>query len=126
MPHSQYSSIKLSDQWIHQNEIILKTMDQLTSKQDRDRLELINSMLFTLHALNQSVHGWQTWIQNLNFMSKFSVNELQEMEAGLVSTVRTFIEYDLDVTKRHESKIPQMRLGARKPKEEDHSTGMYV
>ena len=35
----------MSEQWIHQNENILKTMEQLTSKQDRDRLELINSML---------------------------------------------------------------------------------
>jgi hypothetical protein len=59
-------------------------MEKYASKQDRDRLELINTMLFTLHALNQSVHGWQKWIQNLSFMSKFSVNELQEIEAGLV------------------------------------------
>jgi len=78
------SETTLSDQWIHQNEIILKTMEKYASKQDRDRLELINTMLFTLHALNQSVHGWQKWIQNLSFMSKFSVNELQEIEAGLV------------------------------------------
>jgi hypothetical protein len=89
-------------------------------------LELINSMLFTLHALNQSVHWWQKWIQNLNFMSKFSVNELQEMEVGLVSTVRSFIEYDLDVTKRHENKIPQIRHEAREKKDEDDSTGMYA
>jgi hypothetical protein len=101
-------------------------MEQLTSKQDRDRLELINSMLFTLHALNQSVHGWQKWMQNLSFMSKFSVNELQEMEAGLVSTVRSFIEYDLDITKRHEHKIPQIRLGTREKQDEHASTGMYV
>ncbi|MHC4535577.1 MAG: DUF2153 family protein [Planctomycetota bacterium] len=116
----------MSDQWIHQNEIILKTMEQLTSKQDRDRLELINSMLFALQALNQSVHGWQKWIQSLNFMSKFSVNELQEMEAGLISTVRSFIEYDLDVTKRHENKFPQIRQGAREQKDEDGSTGIYA
>jgi hypothetical protein len=101
-------------------------MEEITAKKDRDRLELINSMLFSLHALNQSVHGWQKWIQNLNFMSKFSVKELQEMEAGLISTVRNFIEYDLDVTKRHENKIPQIRVGAREKKAKDDSTGMYV
>lgn len=101
-------------------------MEEITAKQDRDRLELINSMLFSLHALNQSVHGWQKWIQNLNFMSKFSVDELQEMEAGLVSTVRTFIEYDLDVTKRHENKIPQIQHRAEEKKNEDNSTGIYV
>jgi hypothetical protein len=48
------------------------------------------------------------------------------MEAGLVSTVRTFIEYDLDVTKRHENKIPQIRLGAREQKDEEGSTGIYA
>jgi hypothetical protein len=101
-------------------------MEQLTAKPDRDRLELINTMLFTLYALNQSVHGWQEWIQNLDFMSKFSVTELQEMEAGLVSTVRTFLEYDRDVTKRHEHKIPQMSDGDRKPLDNDASTGIYV
>ena len=116
----------MSDQLMRQIEIILKTMEQLTSKQDRDRLELINSMLFALHALNQSVHGWQKWIQSLNFMSKFSVNELHEMEAGLVSTVRSFIEYDLDVTKRHENKILQIRQGAREKKDEEGATGIYA
>jgi hypothetical protein len=83
-------------------------------------------MLFTLQALNQSVQGWQKWIQNLSFMSEFSVDELQEMEMGLVTTVRSFIEYDLDVTKRHENKIPQIRVGARNKKKKDDLTGMYV
>jgi hypothetical protein len=101
-------------------------MEKYASKQDRDRLELINSMLFALKALNQSVNGWQKWIQSLNFMSKFSVNELQEMEVGLISTVRSFIEYDLDVTKRHENKIPQIRQWGRKQRDEDGSTGIYA
>jgi hypothetical protein len=101
-------------------------MEKYASKQDRDRLELINSMLFTLQALNQSGHGWQKRIQNLNFMSKFTIDELQEMEAGLVSTVRTFIEYDLDVTKRHENKIPQIRHRTKEKKDEDDSTGLYA
>ena len=101
-------------------------MEERTAKQDRDRLELINSMLFSLHALNQSVHGWQKWIQNLSFMSKFSINELQEMEAGLVATVRTFIEYDLDVTKRHENKIPQIRRRVEDKKDKDNPSGMYA
>jgi len=125
-PPAHCSEIKLSDQWIHQNEIILKTMEKYASKQDRDRLELINSMLFSLHALNQSVHGWQKWIHNLSFMSKFSINELQEMEAGLISTVRTFIEYDLDVTKRHENKIPQIRRRVEDKKDKDNPSGMYA
>ena len=101
-------------------------MEERTAKEDRDRLELINSMLFSLHALNQSVHGWQKWIQNLSFMSKFSINELQEMEAGLVATVRTFIEYDLDVTKRHEHKIPQIRRRVEEKKDKDNPSGMYA
>ena len=101
-------------------------MEERTAKQDRDRLELINSMLFSLHALSQSVHGWQKWIHNLSFMSKFSINELQEMEAGLVATVRTFIEYDLDVTKRHEHKIPQIRRRVEEKKDKDNPSGMYA
>ena len=101
-------------------------MEKITSKQDRDRLELITSMLFSLHALNQSVHGWQDWIQNLDFMSQFTSTELQEMEAGLVATVRTFIEYDLDVTKRHEHKLPQIQPRAREPQKTDESTGLYA
>jgi hypothetical protein len=96
-PPSHCSGIKLSDQWIHQNEIILKTMEERTAKQDRDRLELINSMLFSLHALNQSVHGWQKWI-----------------------------EYDLDVTKRHEKKIPQIRRRVEEKKDKDNPSGMYA
>jgi hypothetical protein len=108
----------LSDQWIHQNEIILKTMEEITAKRARARV--------SLHALNQSVHGWQKWIHNLSFMSKFSINELQEMEAGLVATVRSFIEYDLDVTKRHEHKIPQIRRRVEEKKDKDNPSGMYA
>lgn len=124
-PISYNRKIELSDQWINQSETVLKTMKTIITKKDKDRLEIINSMIFALTALDRSIHGWKHWIQNLDFMSGFTKEELQEMEKGLINTVRHFIEYDIDVTKMHDSKIPRIRVTPKRKKEEE-SSGIYV
>ena len=104
----------MSEQWISQSENILKTIEKFTSKKDRDRLEIINTMIFTLNSLDRSIRGWRGWIQNLTFMSRFTTKELQAIEEGLLKSVRTFIENDIDVTKKHKNKIPRIRFKVRR------------
>lgn len=111
----------MSEQWIDQCEMLLKMLDVHTSKKERDRLEIINSILFSLATLGRSIQGWKQWTLNLQFMSRFTEAELLDIEEGLVKTVRTFIEYDIDVTKRHVDKLPQ-----RGEKPTSRETGVKV
>jgi hypothetical protein len=100
----------MSEQWITQAEQLLKAMDRSLQKPDKDRLEAITAILHVLNAVDRSLHGWRRWVQNLGFMAKFNVDELREMEQGLTKVGHAFIEYDLDITKRHQAKIPQIRF----------------
>jgi len=52
--------IKLTERWIGQSENLLKTIEKLSTKKERDRLEIISSMILALNALDRSVHGWRS------------------------------------------------------------------
>jgi hypothetical protein len=118
--------MKLAEQWTIQSEKILHKLTTITQEQDRDRLAIINALILALNALDRSVQGWRKWIQNLDFMARFSENELMAIEQGLVKSVRSFIEYDIDITKQHEDKLPQMRLTPRRKRKKDNARGMYA
>lgn len=115
--------IVMSDEWITQSTQILKTMARYAQKGEKDRLETITAILYTLNAVDRSIHGWLLWVQNLRFMTEFSTEELQQMEQGLSQIVRDFIEYDIDLTKRHEAKLPRIRFRVRQrqPTDDTHS-----
>ncbi|UCH37277.1 MAG: DUF2153 family protein [Candidatus Bathyarchaeota archaeon] len=116
----------MSQKWIGESEQLLKMIEKLQGKADRDRLEVINTMLFTLSALDRSAKGWRRWIQNLGFMARFSVDELIEMEQELVKCIQPFIQYDIEVTKKHEAKMPQIRFRDRRRRTRPESTGMIA
>jgi hypothetical protein len=116
----------MSEQWITQAEQLLKAMDRSLQKLDKDRLEALTAILHVLNAVDRSLHGWRRWVQNLGFMAEFSVEELREMEQGLTKVGQAFIEYDLDVTKRHQSKIPQIRFRVPKRQPNADSSSMVA
>ena len=118
--------MKLAEQWTNQSEKILHKLTTLTQEQDRDRLAIINALILALNAIDRGVQGWRKWIQNLDFMARFSEDELKAIEQGLVKSVRSFIEYDIDITKQHEEKLPQMRLTSRRKRKKDNARGMYA
>ena len=113
-------------EWVNQSQAVLQTIEKLSTKKKRDRLEIINAMIFSLNALDRSVVGWRDWIQNLDFMARFSEDELKAIEQGLLRTVRSFIEYDIDVTKRHENKIPQIRVSSSHSDQKEDPRGIYA
>lgn len=92
----------------------MKTIEKLSTKKERDRLEIISSMILALNALDRSVHGWRSWIGSLRLMSRFTENELREMEESLVKIVRDFVEYDVAVTQKHKDKITRINIARRK------------
>lgn len=113
----------MTERWISQSEELLKEMEKLSSKKGRDRLEIVNSIILALNALDRSVHGWRSWIRSLRLMSKFTEEELRGMEEGLMKRVRDFVEYDIGVTKEHKDKIPRITVARRRERE---ARGMYV
>ena len=106
--------IKLTERWIGQSENLLKTIEKLSTKKERDRLEIISSMILALNALDRSVHGWRSWIGSLRLMSRFTEDELREIEESLVKIVRDFVEYDVAVTQKHKDKIPRINVTRRR------------
>ena len=98
----------MSERWIKESEELLRRMKTLSSKEKRDRLEIINSILLALNMLERSLGGWRFWVRNLSLMSQFSSEELAEIEEALEKHVRPLIEYDIEATKRWTKKIPQI------------------
>jgi len=114
----------LSERWVAESEQLLQKMNELSSKEKRDRLEVIASLLFTLNILERSVHGWRAWIGNLSVMSQFTLDELVPIAKALEQQTQSFVEYDIEATKKWVDKFPHMHLPERETEEEGH--GMYV
>lgn len=112
----------MAERWINQSREFLKALEGLANKKDEDRLELVNEMIFALDTIDRSVHGWRSWIQNLELMSKFSESELREMKAGLVKEAQEFVEYDTQVSEKHKEKMPGIVVIRRRG--EEHRPGI--
>jgi hypothetical protein len=116
----------LTERWTDQSTKILKKLNTLTQDETRDRLAIINALILALNAMDRSVQGWRKWIQNLNFMARFSEAELMAIEEGLLKSVRHFIEYDIDMTQQYQDKLPQMRTTRRRKRPKDNTRGMFA
>jgi hypothetical protein len=118
----------MSERWIKESEQLLRRMKTLSSKEQRDRLEIINSILFALTILERSLNGWKLWVRNLSLMSQFELDELMDIEKALGKQIQPFIEYDVEATKKWKSKFPQQvrRLVPRPRREAEESRGLYV
>lgn len=64
-----------------------------------------------------SLHRWRGWVQNLNFMSRFSNEDLEHIETGILRLAHAFVEYDIEITTKHQEKIPQALIT-----EQEHTT----
>jgi hypothetical protein len=113
----------LSDRWIDESEQLLKRLTNLSSKEKRDRLEIVNTMLFSLDLLERSLQGWRIWVRNLSIMSQFSLDELIDMEKTLQEQSRSFIEYDIEASKKWKDKFPQAPVIQERKTEEDEGRG---
>jgi len=83
-------------------------------------------MLFSLDILERSLNGWRQWIRNLSLMSQFTLEELMEMEEVLKKQTQSFIEYDVETSKRWGDKVPQVRVFPERRREGEETRGMYV
>ena len=101
-------------------------MNELSSKEKKDRLETINSIIFAINVLERSIRGWKHWIGNLTLMSQFTVEELTEIEEALNKQIQPFVEYDIESTKRWKDTFPQIPRPRRGAGEEETRRGMFV
>ncbi len=121
----------MSERWVTESKELLKRMTMLSSKEEKDRLEAVNSILLSLNVLERSLGGWKFWVRNLSLMSHFSLKELTDIEGTLQRHVRPFIEYDIEATERWKDKFPQeppreKPEGKGKGKSNVDTQGIYV
>jgi len=94
----------LGQGWIETCQKILEQIERMSQKKDKDRLDLIQSMRFSLYALHRSILGWLNWVNNPDIMVTFSQKELEEMNKKLTEFITEFIKYDMEVTEKGVSK----------------------
>jgi hypothetical protein len=94
----------LSQGWVETCQRILEQIRQMSQKRDKDRLDLIQSMRFSLYALHRSILGWLNWVNNPDIMVSFDKKELEEMNKRLMEFIEEFIKYDIEVTEKGASK----------------------
>jgi hypothetical protein len=108
----------MSSDWIQSSKMVLEQIGTLEEKKDKDRLEYVRSLRFVIIALNRSLTGWMQWVSNPDIMTQFAKEELDEMNQKLTEFTRSFIEYDLEVTKKGEEKgLGAKRRAERKRRE---------
>jgi len=90
----------LSSRWIQSCQKILERIKDLEKTEGKDRLEHVRSIRFMLAALQRSLLGWMQWINNPDVMTRFTEEELSEMNKRIAEFTRAFIEYDLEITKK--------------------------
>lgn len=105
--------IRLSERWLRRCENILKRIKALESAKDRDRLELVRSIRFALNSLWGSLSGWIQWINDPNVATRFNWEELEQMNKSIIDFVKSFIEYDIKITKQAIQKGIKERVESR-------------
>lgn len=97
----------LSDTWIAGAKEMLKTIEMLASKQNKDRLDLINLLTTSLRAMERSIMGWFQWTLNPGIMGQFTKEELEEITKMIKQMAEEFIKYDMEVTDKYSKKMPR-------------------
>ncbi len=109
MSFEDIGGIGLGEGWVETSEKILDQMRKLGNKKEKDRLDLVQSMRFSIYAMHRSLLGWMNWVNNPDIMSSFSREELDEMNKKLKGFVEDFIKYDVKATLQGADKGTLMR-----------------
>jgi len=112
----------LSQGWVETCQRILKQIQLMSQKKGKDRLDLIQSMRFSLYALHRSILGWLNWVNNPDIMVAFSQDELEEMNKKLIEFITEFIKYDIEVTKKGANKSMDIQRSRREVVERERRT----
>jgi len=109
--------VLLSEGWVNTCEKILGQMRKFSEKEDKDRLDLVQSIRFSLYALHRSILGWLNWVNNPDIMASFKREELDAMNKTLTSFVEDFLKYDVEITEKGAGKTAAARKARREAEE---------
>lgn len=79
-----------------------------------------------LGVLQRSVLGWTQWVNNPDIMTNFSQKDLEKMTKKLAKLTRSFVEYDLEMTKLGVEKGLKAPKKVAKKKKEERTERFYV
>lgn len=116
----------MSEHWIQVSEKIIAQLKELESKEGKDRLELVSSLRFVLNVLQRSLIGWVQWVSNPEIMSIFSQTDLEEMHKKLNELTKSFVTYDIEVTKLGLQKGLKAPKKVAHKKREERTERFYV
>ena len=116
----------MSERWIQVSERIIEQLNRLEDVRDKDRLELVRSLRFVLGVLQRSLLGWTQWVNNPDIMSIFSQKDLKTMTEKLSEFTRSFLKYDLEMTRLGIKKGLKAPKKVTKKKREERTEKFYV
>ena len=109
----------MGEQWIDECNHYLEQVKAALALDNPDRLELVTAMQRAILAINHSVLGWLQYVNNPDIMSRFERTELHEISDSLNKFAESFIEHDIEVTRkgveRGLKEIKQEREEERQP-----------
>jgi len=105
---------RLSSGWIQSCQKILEKIKDLEKTDDKDRLEYVRSIRFMLGALQRSIIGWMQWVNNPDIMTRFTKEELSEINKRIAEFTRDFIKYDMEITQKGSEKGLEISRRARR------------
>ncbi|HIE18293.1 TPA: DUF2153 domain-containing protein [Candidatus Bathyarchaeota archaeon] len=104
----------MSSGWIQSCQRILEKIKELEKTEEKDRLEYVRSIRFMLGALQRSIIGWMQWINNPDVMTRFTKEELSEINKRIAEFTQGFIKYDMEITMKGEEKGLEISRRARR------------
>ena len=107
----------MSEGWSETCARILEQIEKMAEKKDKDRLDVVQSMRFSLYALHRSILGWLNWVNNPDIMVSFNAEELEAMNNKLKSFIEDFIKYDIEITQKGEGKTVAAQKARREAEE---------
>ena len=116
----------MSEAWIKVSERIINHIKHLENTKNKDRLELVRSLRFVLNVLQRSMIGWTQWVNNPDIMSVFSQKELEMMTKELSEFARSFVKYDLEITRLGVQKGLKTPKKVVQKKREERTERFYV
>ncbi len=119
----------MSANWVQDCKTILEQIKKLENVKGQDRLDMVRTIRFTLHAVQRSVSGWLQWADNPDIMANFSLKELQEINKNLAKLTRSFVEYDAKITSLTEKDLTAKEKKARRElteRKKDKTEVFYV
>jgi len=104
----------MSGDWVQDCKAILEQIKKLENVKGQDRLDMVRTIRFILHALQRSVSGWLQWADNPDIMANFTHEELLEINKNLAKLTRSFVEYDAEITSLTEKDLTAKEKKARR------------